>query len=49
MLEILSEFMARTQSVYLCIRTVVRIIMCVCVCVCVRTCVATMDGSVHRH
>ena len=28
----ISEFMARTQSVYLCFRTDVRIIMCVCVC-----------------
>ena len=26
--------MTRTQSVYLCIRTVVRINLCVCVCVC---------------
>ena len=31
--------MTRTQSVYLCIRTVVRINLCACVCVCVCVCV----------
>ena len=33
----ISPSMTRTQSVYLCIRTDVRIMLCVCVCVCVQT------------
>ena len=41
----ISAFMTRTQSVYLCIRTDVRIIMCVCVCVCAY--MRADDGWIH--